>query len=609
MARSVYVCGDSEIYTPECDDCSEVKARVTTLEACCESVRTTINDHETRITNNTNGVSTNRSNIATNTTNIATNTSDISQIRSDLANYYTKSQTYTKQEVLDLIGQIEGVSIQAVNELPQTGEPNIIYLVPKQGETGDVKDEYIWVNNAWEKIGSTDIDLSNYATKTYVNDGLAGKQDTLTAGDNITINNNRISATDTTYTAGENITITNNEISAQVPTGDFVEQSVFNEDMQAIADVDNDQCSRIGELEALGEELVIMVADKQDKLTAGDNVTISNNVISATDTTYSEATDTDLGLVKTNSANGITLDANGALKVAGVWGEKNNFVYYGKNSTPSETGDAGNGVLVTEANGLQIGNKMLAVITGSGSNTKGSSPAGTTQYQFADNYTNRIILSGYKGGFAALNESAAKTKTVKVLSVLRDGQEVVPSSIPADSTKNIVVTVAESANPDSAASQIRFYGTSGGFSNLVVGQGVSCGVNNSNSIVGGQVTRNFANLSIVAGAQNYNAGSRSAIFGTLNINPVSANQNVFLAGQGHDTTNGSANVAAVGQYSEINANTAFAVGNGVGVYDGTGDRSNAMEVTKDGGIILKSPNGTKYKITVANNGTLTTTAV
>lgn len=532
MARSVYACGDSEIYTPECDDCSEVKARVTTLEACCESVRTTINDHETRITNNTNGVSTNRSNIATNTTNIATNTSDISQIRSD---------------------------------------------------------------------------LSNYATKTYVNDGLAGKQDTLTAGDNITINNNRISATDTTYTAGENITITNNEISAQVPTGDFVEQSVFDADMQTIADVDNDQCSRIGELEALGEELVIMVADKQDKLTAGNNVNISNNVISATDTTYSEATDTDLGLVKTNSANGITLDSNGALQVAGVWGEKNNFVYYGKNSTPSETGDDGNGVLVTEANGLQIGNKMLAVITGSVIKTKGSAPAGTTQYQFADNYANRIVLSGYKDGFAALNESAAKTKTVKVLSVLRDGQEVVPSSAPADATKNIVVTVEESVNPDSAASQIRLYGTSGGYSNLVVGQGVSCGVANSNSVVAGQVTRNYANLSIVAGAQNYNGASRSAIFGTLNINPVSANQNVFLAGQGHDTTNGSACVSAVGQYSEISANTAFAVGNGVGAYDG--NRSNAMEVTKDGGIILKSPNGTKYKITVANNGTLTTAAV
>lgn len=46
---------------------------------------------------------------------------------------------------------------------------------------------------------------------------LASKQDVLTAGTNIDITNNVISATDTTYTAGDNITITNNEISADVP--------------------------------------------------------------------------------------------------------------------------------------------------------------------------------------------------------------------------------------------------------------------------------------------------------------------------------------------------------------------------------------------------------
>lgn len=33
------------------------------------------------------------------------------------------------------------------------------------------------------------------------------------------------------------------------------------------------------------------------------------------------------------------------------------------------------------------------------------------------------------------------------------------------------------------------------------------------------------------------------------------------------------------------------------------------DLTKDGGIVLKSPNGTKYKITVADDGTLSTTAV
>ena len=60
----------------------------------------------------------------------------------------------------------KGATIEVVTELPETGESNIIYLVPKQ-DTGDndVFDEYIWINDDWELIGTTDIDLSNYLAK------------------------------------------------------------------------------------------------------------------------------------------------------------------------------------------------------------------------------------------------------------------------------------------------------------------------------------------------------------------------------------------------------------------------------------------------------------
>ena len=61
----------------------------------------------------------------------------------------------------------------------------------------------------------------------------------------------------------------------------------------------------------------------------------------------------------------------------------------------------------------------------------------------------------------------------------------------------------------------------------------------------------------------------------------------------------------VGQWSVIESTTAFAVGNGTTVTA----RSNAFEVTKDGGMILKSPNCTRYKITVDDTGALTTAAV
>lgn len=47
---------------------------------------------------------------------------------------------------------------------------------------------------------------------------LAGKQDTLTAGSNVTINNNEISATDTTYSAGSGLSLSGTEFSVDTTT-------------------------------------------------------------------------------------------------------------------------------------------------------------------------------------------------------------------------------------------------------------------------------------------------------------------------------------------------------------------------------------------------------
>lgn len=88
----------------------------------------------------------------------------------NLTNYYLKTETYTKAEVNELVGKL--ASFKSVDSLPQTGEENIIYLVPKAGSGNDVHDEYIYTDNQWELIGSTAVDLSNYYTKTEVDNKL-----------------------------------------------------------------------------------------------------------------------------------------------------------------------------------------------------------------------------------------------------------------------------------------------------------------------------------------------------------------------------------------------------------------------------------------------------
>lgn len=87
---------------------------------------------------------------------------------SNLVNYYTKSSTYSKDEVNTLIGNLATISIQVVSSLPETGKSNIIYLIAKTTADGEQNsyDEYLWTGTKFERIGDTTIDLSGYLQKT-----------------------------------------------------------------------------------------------------------------------------------------------------------------------------------------------------------------------------------------------------------------------------------------------------------------------------------------------------------------------------------------------------------------------------------------------------------
>ena len=93
----------------------------------------------------------------------------------DLVNYYTKSETYTKTEVNGLISAIPKFAIEVVNALPTTDiSTTTIYLLRNSETTGsNLFEEYIYVNNQWELLGSQDIDLSDYVTTSDLNTALA----------------------------------------------------------------------------------------------------------------------------------------------------------------------------------------------------------------------------------------------------------------------------------------------------------------------------------------------------------------------------------------------------------------------------------------------------
>lgn len=93
----------------------------------------------------------------------------------NLVNYYLKAETYTKDEVLALIAAIKQFRYEVVDQLPEASADTmgIFYFVPSEEPGQDnVKDEYITLSRTegsttayyWEKIGTTEIDLSNYPT-------------------------------------------------------------------------------------------------------------------------------------------------------------------------------------------------------------------------------------------------------------------------------------------------------------------------------------------------------------------------------------------------------------------------------------------------------------
>lgn len=78
------------------------------------------------------------------------------------AGYQTATEVQTA--INDALEDITGIDFQVVASLPATGEKGVIYLVSHSHGTGDVYDEYIWLSSSssYEKIGTTDIDLSGY---------------------------------------------------------------------------------------------------------------------------------------------------------------------------------------------------------------------------------------------------------------------------------------------------------------------------------------------------------------------------------------------------------------------------------------------------------------
>ena len=147
--------------------------------------------------------------------------------------------------------------------------------------------------------------LSDYATDTELSNGLATKQDVLTAGSNITISGSTISATDTTYSAGTGLSLSGTQ---------------FSVDTSTIATKSD-------------------LSGKQDTLTAGNGIAIASNVVSAK---------VDGSTIVTN-ANGELVATASFTQLQSNWNESNpSSVQYILNRPSTKQVAAGQNITITE---------------------------------------------------------------------------------------------------------------------------------------------------------------------------------------------------------------------------------------------------------------------
>ena len=135
---------------------------------------------------------------------IASISTDNFATKDELHDYTLKSyadETFATKEEISLIPQFD---IKVVSQLPTEDiSTTTIYLISTESTlSDDIYDEYIYVDNKWEKIGSGRIDSLSWgnitgtlSNQTDLQNVLDSKQDTLIAGDGININNGVISAT------------------------------------------------------------------------------------------------------------------------------------------------------------------------------------------------------------------------------------------------------------------------------------------------------------------------------------------------------------------------------------------------------------------------------
>lgn len=95
------------------------------------------------------------------------------QVTTAIEGYGYQTSAQVSAAIQTALADFTGIDFSIVASLPASGAKGIIYLVPNNGNGDNVYSEYIWItvdgNSKFEKIGTTQVDLSGYVQTTDLN--------------------------------------------------------------------------------------------------------------------------------------------------------------------------------------------------------------------------------------------------------------------------------------------------------------------------------------------------------------------------------------------------------------------------------------------------------
>ena len=205
----------------------------------------------------------------------------------DLANYYLKTETYSRTELDNKLSAIPKFAIEVVSSLPASNiSVTTVYLVPSGNEQDNLYTEYIYVNGKWEYLGKQSVDLTGYVQRTelsnyYTTERMDALLETIRNSIPTKISQLADDSTHRTVTDTEKQTWNNKANTATTLAGygitDGATKEQFNQVQQEIVDLGNDKANK--NAITLGKHtdgLIYIFIDGQPK---GDGLEINADVI------------------------------------------------------------------------------------------------------------------------------------------------------------------------------------------------------------------------------------------------------------------------------------------------------------------------------------------